>query len=452
MSQPGVSLIAESKRRSPSEGAFVDAEEITGRVACYELGGAAVASILTEPYSFDGRRAHLSRASRRVSLPILRKDFVLDSEMIDESQAMGASCVLLIARVLRPDRLAQCAQRARELGLATLVEIHSRAELEAALLAKPDAIGVNARDLDTLQIDLDRAQELLPEIPEGCFRIAESGLGTPAALGPAAQAGADGALVGSALMRAADPRSAAACFARAGRGETTSIPLGELPISRAIKVCGLTRPQDVVAAREAGADLFGFVLEPTRSPRAVSLEQARTLAAEIPPGRGVLVTTESRPEAVLHAARSTGASVVQLCGPCEPAGFGDLPFPILRAVAADDPGELETWELFAAGFVIEPAGSLGGSGRTADPSVVARLLRNHGCLVAGGLGPDNVGALAGQLQQAQAENFGLDASSGLEEEPGIKSRERVAAFVRAARTALGPLEIHSPQAEDQPCF
>lgn len=451
LSQPGVSLIAESKRRSPSEGAYVGAEEITGRVACYELGGAAVASILTEPYSFDGRRAHLSRASRRASLPILRKDFVLDPEMVDESQAMGASCVLLIARVLVPEDLIACAQRARELGLASLVEIHSRTELAAALAAKPDAIGVNARDLDTLRINSDRALELLAEIPEGPFRIAESGLSTPAELSPVAEVGADGALVGSALMRAADPRSAAACFARAGRGESGFVPLGELPISSAIKVCGLTRPQDVAAAREAGADLFGFVLEPTSSPRAVDLERAGALVAEIPDGRSVLVTTEARPEEVLRAAASTGASIVQLCGPCEPAGFADFPLPLLRAVAADDPEELDVWKLFAAGFVIEPAGSLGGSGRTVEPSAVARLLGGNRCLVAGGLGPHNVGALAHQLGRAGAVNFGVDASSSLEDAPGIKRRELVAAYVRAARAALGSPEDHNPKAEDQLC-
>ena len=99
---PGISIIAESKRRSPSEGAFVEEEDVPGRVLAYQRGGAAVASILTEPFAFNGRRAHLSRTSRQVSLPLLRKDFLVDEDMVAESHAMGASAVLLIARVLSP--------------------------------------------------------------------------------------------------------------------------------------------------------------------------------------------------------------------------------------------------------------------------------------------------------------------------------------------------------------
>ena len=115
------------------------------------------------------------------------------------------------------------------------------------------------------------------------LRVAESGLRTPDDLARAAESGADAALIGSTLMRSADPRSAVACFARAGRGELTCDPLhGVLPLAGGVKVCGLTLPADVIAARKAGADLFGFICEPTASPRAVSLEQGRRLVAEMP--------------------------------------------------------------------------------------------------------------------------------------------------------------------------
>ena len=216
LSGPDTQVIAECKRRSPSAGQLVTSEDVLERARAYARGGAAALSVLTERDHFAGSRAQLVRA-RAAGLPILRKDFVLDEGMVLESAAMGASAVLLIVRCLEVERLQRCARRARALGLATLIEIHAQEELAAALDARPDAIGVNARDLDSFEIDLPRALELLARVPARVLRVAESGLHSPADVARARRAGADAVLVGSALVLAEDPEASLRALVEAGR-------------------------------------------------------------------------------------------------------------------------------------------------------------------------------------------------------------------------------------------
>lgn len=429
----GVQVIAEAKRSSPSAGALLGEEDTVERVRRYAAGGAAAVSILTEPTRFAGRRAHLVR-SRAVGVPLLRKDFVLDPAMIDESAAMGASAVLLIARCLAPDELVACTARARDLGLASLVEIHREEELEAALTAEPDCIGVNARDLDTLEVDLARGLALLERVPSTVVRVAESGVAQPADVARAGRSGADAVLIGTAFARCADPRAAVAACVRAGAGARAPVRLLEgLDLARSVKVCGLTRVEDVRAAHAAGADLFGVIAEPTRSVRAVDTERARELLRAAPVGRGVLVTTEDDPRAVLERALACGADLVQLCGPQSAAVWERFPLPLLRALAVDAPEEeVRRFAAIAAGFVLEPSGSVGGSGRSADAGSAQRLAARRPALLAGGL---DANAVTAQLA-AVGVPVGADASSRLESAPGIKDPDRVARFVRAARRAI----------------
>lgn len=210
----GLALIAECKRRSPARGSLAEEADLLPRAQGYARGGAAAISVLTEQDHFHGAPADLQRV-RAAGLPLLRKDFLLDAAMVAESPAMGADAVLLLAVVLPDPLLAELAALAHELGLATLVEVHGEDELERALRAAPDAIGVNARDLRSFAVDTQVFARLLPQIPPAFLRVAESGLRGPAELRAARAAGADAALVGEALMRAADP----AALLRAWRGE-----------------------------------------------------------------------------------------------------------------------------------------------------------------------------------------------------------------------------------------
>jgi len=206
LSAPGLAFIAECKRRAPSAGELSQEASLDERITAYERGGAAALSILTEEDHFQGSLADL-RAAPAVGLPRLRKDFLLDEGMVLEAQLAGASAVLLIAACLEPARLAELREVAREAGLGVLIEVHDAEELELAATHAPEALGVNARDLRSFEVDLGVSLDLLPRMPEGVARVAESGLATLADLERVRAAGADAALVGTALMRSADPEA-----------------------------------------------------------------------------------------------------------------------------------------------------------------------------------------------------------------------------------------------------
>jgi indole-3-glycerol phosphate synthase len=204
LKRDGLSIIAECKRRAPSAGELSEEVSLTDRIEAYASGGADALSILTEADHFGGQLADL-QAAPHIRLPRLRKDFVLDEAMLIEAQLAGANAVLLIAACLPTKQLGELRQQARELGLAVLLEVHDEAELEEALPCEPDALGVNARNLTTFEIDLGQTERLLPMIPPGVPRVAESGMDSLQDLQRMQKAGADAVLIGTALMRSSDP-------------------------------------------------------------------------------------------------------------------------------------------------------------------------------------------------------------------------------------------------------
>jgi indole-3-glycerol phosphate synthase len=208
LARPGLSVIAEHKRRSPSAGVIRDDLELEQVVRAYERGGAAALSVLTEGTSFGGSLDDL-RGARSVSrLPILRKDFIVDRYQLHEAAAAGADAILLIVAALDVDTLRALHERAQALGLAALVEVHDARELDAAVAVNAALIGINNRDLTTLQVDVRRTFELLPRVPAEATVVAESGLRTRAQLVELAEAGVDAVLVGEALMRSPDVEAA----------------------------------------------------------------------------------------------------------------------------------------------------------------------------------------------------------------------------------------------------
>ena len=209
-----LTYIAECKRRSPSAGALSDEVDLAPRLRAYEEGGASAASILTEEAHFGGSLEDL-RAAPEVTLPRLRKDFLLTPEDVLTSQLAGADAILLIARCLEGELLGELRALAGEVGLAVLVEVHEEDELERAIACTPDAVGVNARDLTTFELDLGRVVELLPRVPAGVIRVAESGITGPPDLLRVRDAGADAALVGSALMAQGSPATTLAAWREA---------------------------------------------------------------------------------------------------------------------------------------------------------------------------------------------------------------------------------------------
>ncbi|MDQ2673682.1 MAG: hypothetical protein M3Y40_03425, partial [Chloroflexota bacterium] len=314
---PRLAVIAEVKRSSPSTGDFAThiagSEGVADLARRYADAGAAAISVLTEPTRFGGSDDDL-RAATRAGIPVLRKDFTVDAYQVWQARALGAGAVLLLARVLDDAQLAACLDAAAQAGIDAMIEVHDAAELERALSADATLIGVNARDLDTLEVDRGRALELIASARgTGATLVAESGMSTPQDLAAAADAGAHAALIGTALLSADDP--AATLDGLVATPQRTVIPMPAHPRRTMIKTCGLRDEAGVRAAVAADADLAGFVVA-ANSRRQVAAADAGRLATglvTIPP---VLVFRAADAGEVADARRAFGpiSPGIQLAG------------------------------------------------------------------------------------------------------------------------------------------
>jgi indole-3-glycerol phosphate synthase len=205
--RPGLSVIAEFKRRSPSAGDISGTAVVADQVGAYERGGAAALSVLTDEPHFGGSLEDLRQARAACGLPIIRKDFVVDPYQLYEAAVNGADAVLLIVRAMSDEQLRGLYEVARSLDLDCLVEVHDGEELERALEADAEVIGINSRNLDDGSVDLARTFELMPDVPAGKTVVAESGISGPAELQELDRVGVDAVLIGTALMVAEDPEA-----------------------------------------------------------------------------------------------------------------------------------------------------------------------------------------------------------------------------------------------------
>ncbi len=406
----GVRVIAECKRRSPSAGTLCAADDLRGRLLAYARGGASAVSVLTEDSRFGGSFDDLALAAGTLpDTPLLMKDFVVDPAQVALGKALGASAVLLIVRCLPGDALARLVAACREHGVTPFVECHDEGELARAL-AFPDAVvGVNNRDLDTLAVDAAHAARLLRRVPCDRIVVAESGYDTPAAVRGLVGI-ADAALVGTALMRSADP---AAFLAQVAAGPPR------------VKVCGLARASDVDIVLELGAAACGFVVAPD-SPRAVAATALAGLAAIVHrAGRcPVLVSRGVRCAEVAVLAQRAKITAVQMhdasdadlaalrAGGCDPWRVLRVP---VEGTALPQPATPPT--------LLRPAvldGGRGGAG-TRFPWSLLGPMAPACTFLAGGITPANVGELLPRRP------FGIDVSSGVESTPGCKDPTRLRA-------------------------
>ncbi len=213
---PGIAVIAEVKRASPSRGELAPIADPALLARAYQNGGARVISVLTEERRFKGSLADLDAVRAAVSIPVLRKDFVVRPYQIHEARAHGADMLLLIVAALDQPALVSMLDRTESLGMTALVEVHTEEEADRALQAGAKVIGVNARDLKTLSVDRDCFARIAPGLPSDIIRVAESGVRGPADLLAYAGAGADAVLVGEGLVTSGDPRGAVADLVTAG--------------------------------------------------------------------------------------------------------------------------------------------------------------------------------------------------------------------------------------------
>ena len=208
LSRDEMNVIAEVKRSSPSKGNLAPISDPAALAEKYQEAGAAAVSVLTEQRRFGGSLADLDAVRSRIEIPVLRKDFMVDEYQFLEARAHGADIVLLIVAALSKSQLKDFYDLATELGMASLVEVHTQSELESAMDISPRIVGVNSRNLKTLEVSSSVFEELIPTIPSSVIRVAESGISTRADVAQAQKAGATAILVGESLVKSGDPISA----------------------------------------------------------------------------------------------------------------------------------------------------------------------------------------------------------------------------------------------------
>jgi indole-3-glycerol phosphate synthase / phosphoribosylanthranilate isomerase len=379
LAAPGLGAIAEVKRRSPSAGDLRPDADPARLAAAFAGAGAAAISILVDE-GFGGSIEDLRAARAATTAPLLAKGFFTEQLALLELKDVGADAALLLLRDVDDPGAARLMSYAQELGLELLVEAHDADELQRAIRLGADIIGVNARDLSTFEIDRAGQLDLIAQCKgHSGVVVAESGIHSRAQGAAAEAAGADAVLVGSALMQAEEPA--------AKLEEIVSRPL--------VKVCGLTRSEDVDAAVEAGADMLGFILAEASPRRAL----------------GVLPVPDDR------------LSVAVFVGEAEDAGSD------LVQVYAREDGRVRGRDarLLRDGETVAQVVDL--PWEEQDPLHLERAAGATGrVMLAGRLGPDNVREAVRAVRP-----WAVDAASKLETEPGIKDHDKVRAFVAAAR-------------------
>jgi indole-3-glycerol phosphate synthase/phosphoribosylanthranilate isomerase len=431
LARPGARFVMEVKRASPSQGPLREDADPAAIARAYR-GAADAVSVLTDGPYFGGSLADLEAVRAVFDGPILAKDFIVDPRQVAEARLHGADAVLVILAVLDdPDSRAVMAE-AEALGMDVLVEAHDEAEVKRAVALGAGLIGINNRDLTTLAVDLAVTERLSGLVPADRLVVAESGIADRSDVERLAPH-ADAFLVGSSLMRAPDPAMAARALAF-GR----------------VKVCGLTREEDVEAAEAAGAAFAGFVMVPG-TPRAVSLGRAERLAAATSLKR-VGVFRNEKPLNVAEAALRLGLAAVQLHGE-EDALY-------IRGLRGLLPEGTEIWAADAVAETV-PEPRLGADrtlfdsqigGRSGGTGIAFDWTRLEGrpdlarAVLAGGLNSGNARAAAA------VGAYALDVGSGVEAAPARKDPARLAAFFEALRLPARSDTRHSRESGNPASF
>jgi indole-3-glycerol phosphate synthase/phosphoribosylanthranilate isomerase len=400
LSRPGARFLMEVKLASPS--GHRSPHSVETAIGAY-AGVADGVSCLTDERFFGGSFAALEAVRARFDGPVLAKDFVVVPAQVTEARRHGADAVLCMMSVLGDDEARAVMAEAKRLAMDVLVEVHDEAELARALALGAKLVGINNRDLKTLKTDLAVTERLASLVPDHVTLVSESGVSARTDV-ERLGAHADAFLVGSSLMAAEDVGEAARAL-----------------VFGRVKVCGLTREEDVAAAAAAGATHGGIILV-LGTPRHVEIERARELGEAMRNAglKPVGVFRDERPEEVAHVANGLQLAAVQLHGNETGADVAAL-----REAFAS--------EVWTAGFEERGGDRLlfdspgGGTGATCDWNAVAAHPAKGSAFLAGGIGPDN--ARAAQLTRVH----GLDASSRLESAPGIKDPNKIHALFDALR-------------------
>jgi indole-3-glycerol phosphate synthase/phosphoribosylanthranilate isomerase len=421
-SKSRIGLIAEVKRASPSKGKFaldVDPVEL-GRI--YAANGATAISVLTEPHFFLGSFDYLAAIKQAVNVPVLCKDFIIDEYQVYEARAWGADAILLICAILDQIQLQTLLKVAHDLSMHCLVEVHSSEEVQRAIDAGASIIGINSRDLKTFQIHPDLIRELRPLIPKDTVVVAESGIHTSADARRLARYDVQAMLVGESLVTSHNIPAQIRTLLK-GAHENVQV-----------KICGLRTAHQILAARDAGADLLGLMFY-EQSSRYIQPQAAKEILKTYDDGQmspdtvGIFVNKEA--DYVNDIVEQVGLHFVQLHGNESPDFCACIHRPVIKALRLNetsDPNLADkyyhsTWRI----LLDTPTAKWGGTGETHDWYLARSIAQQTPIFLAGGLTPENVDEAIQQVHP-----WGVDVSSGVETN-GNKDVKKIQAFVENAR-------------------
>ncbi len=424
-----VHLIAEVKRASPSKGMLAPNLDPVAMARTYEAGGASVISVLTEPHFFLGSPEYLTAIKHAVSVPVLRKDFIVDEYQVFEARAWGADALLLICAILDDAQLQHLLQLANSLSMHALVEVHSREEAQRAINAGALIIGVNSRDLVTFKMHPYLIRDIRQVIPADRVVVAESGIHTQTDARRLARYDVQAMLVGESLVTSPDVPAQIQMLLE-GANEGTQV-----------KICGLRVPEHIDAAVEAGADMLGFMfyepshryIQPEQIPVLLKASRSYAQPAQGQPDLvGVFVNKDA--SYINDVVEQAGLHYVQLHGNEPPEFCQQIKRPVIKALPLKETMDREllaqyasvTWRL----LLDTPTSAWGGTGRTSDWDLARQVAQEHKILLAGGLTPENVAQAIEQVHP-----WGVDVSSGVETDKR-KDVAKIRTFIEHVRQTL----------------
>lgn len=414
-----IALIAEVKFASPSHPHLGSHDDLLTRVAAYEAAGANAISLITEPEFFKGDITFIKQVKKKVLLPVLQKDFVVDAYQIYEAKMHQSDAILLIARLVDITTLKQFVSLAQELGIEPVVEINSEEDLKKAMQTTAEIIAVNARDLDTFVIDITAACALLKKIPQKFIKLGFSGITSSEEVAQYKNAGANAVLVGTSLMQAKDTKQ----FIRGLRGLPEDHSVMQDSLQTKIKICGVRTIAAAEAAVSAGAEYIGFNFVPT-SKRFVDPKIALKIVKRI---KGKVLTVgvfqNEKSSKVNKISEMLALDYVQLHGDEDEAYMKTIKSSIIKKITVDAAVK-QTQESF---FLLDRPTQ--GEGAMVNTEQARMLTQKYAVFLAGGLTPENVGIIVKRVQP-----YAVDVAGGIETE-GKEDVQKIKEFIMNAKGA-----------------
>ncbi len=457
LAKKGLSIIGEFKKASPSHGIMASKVNLEERIRQYNEAVDAI-SCLTEEDHFNGSTEYLKQIRKMTTLPIIRKDFIIDEYQVYEAKVIGADAILLIAAILDDKKFKELYDLAYSLGLDVLCEVHDEEELKRMINLDVKIIGINNRNLKTFEVSLDTTKRLAAMMPDGKVVVAESGVSNDKDIITLKKSGAAAMLIGTALMEAESPGKIAALWKNAynkADESVSDIKVNKKVTASEIKICGITSVQEIDYLAENKVDYCGMVLFYEKSRRNITIEKAKEFIAYIKAIKSAIKTvavTVSPDKEELKLIEEAGFDYIQIHGELKKQVYKAADIPIIRAYNVDSIKDISDKNITdmkvsdkksydAKNNLNDPDtsdkicailydGSIPGNGKVFDWQLIKNINRNNKKLIlAGGINKENV-----RLAIEQIGPDVIDVSSAVEYKDGGKDPEKIKEFVKTVRT------------------